>query len=181
MLEVDPLSGAITMDRGDYFDPQFAIVDAAGSPLNVTGATFKLTVKKSIDDPIGSAIFQLTTGAGDFDTAGQAGGIIKAKGLETLTQGLAGAYVYDFEMVLGSKTRTLRPGARLFIRKDVSTPGSAPAAPAVLVPFPGDIQVIGGNIYIKDTGVGPDAGKYWKLRMVDGDFRADGPSTVVPF
>lgn len=193
MLDVDPVDFSITMDRGDYFDPSFTITDANGNALDVTGASFKLTVKADIDDDISVAIFQLTTGASQFDISGQVGGVIKAIGPETLTQALAGDYVYDLEMILGAKTRTVVNG-RLTIRKDVTTPGSAPANPSPpSVPFPGDIsvagnasitgyiRVIGGQIYITDTGTGPNAGKSWKLVVQDGVLDLQGPSTVVPF
>lgn len=182
MLTVDPNNGDITMDRGDYFDPVFTIYDpVTGLPKDCTGASFKLTVKASLDDDISAAIFQLTSAASQFDVSAIAAGVVQANGLESLTLGLAGDYVYDLEMVLGGKTRTVQPAAMLRILKEVTTAGAPPALPGVLVPFPGDIQVIGGQIYIKDLGVGVDAGKYWKLRMIDGDVDWSGPSSVVPF
>ncbi len=150
MLEVDPLNGNITMDRGDYFDPQFTVVDAAGTPLDVSAASFTLTVKKSIDDAIAAAIFQLTTGASQFDMSQAAQGIVKVKGLETLTQSLSGDFQYDCQMILASLTRTIQPAARLRIRKDVTTVGTAPAPPVVGVLFP-DWIALPTFLYWKDA------------------------------
>jgi len=176
MLEVDPLTNAITMDRGDYFDPQFNIVDASGNPLDVTGASFALTVKKSIDDSISAAIFQLTSGAAQFDVSGQTGGVIKAKGPETLTQGIAGDYLYDLEMILAAKTRTVAKAAPLRIRKDVTTVGTPPVPPNALVPFPGAVS-IDGDLYLKDITLA----QYWKVKLDNGNWRFDGPSSTIPF
>lgn len=179
MYTIDPLDGSLEMDRGDYVNPQLTITDSAGNALNVTGATFKLTVKSSLEDAIGAAIFQITEA--NFDLSGQAAGIVIPQIPESYTQGMAGDYVYDVEMILAGKTTTIVRAALFRVLKEVSDVGSPPSPPSVLVPFPGDIQVMGGQIYIKDLGVGVDAGKYWKLRMIDGDVDWSGPSSVVPF
>lgn len=182
MLTVDPNNGDIAMDRGDYFDPVFTIYDpVTGLPKDCTGGTFTLTVKASLDDPIEAAIFQLTSAAAQFDLSGIAAGIVQALGPETLSLALAGDYVYDCVMVLGGKKRTVQPSALLRFNKNVTTAGAPPAPPAVLVPFPGDIQIIGGQLYITDTGIGVNAGKSWKLVVQDGVFDVQGPSDVVPF
>lgn len=181
MLTVDPNNGDITMERGDYFDPVFTIIDpVTGLPKDCTGATFKLTAKRSLDDDISAAIFQLTSGAAQFDESAIAAGVVQAKGPESLTLGLAGDFVYDLEMVLASKTRTVQPAAMLRILKEVTTVGAPPALPGVLVPFPGAI-LINGELYMLDLGIGVDAGKFWKLRMIDGELDISGPSTIVPF
>jgi hypothetical protein len=136
MLIADPNNGDLTMDRGDYFDPEFTITDQNGNPLDVTGASFKLTVKASLDDAIGAAVFQLTSGASQFDLSGAASGVVKALGPEALTQGLAGDYTYDLEMVLSGKTRTVQKAALLRIDKDVTTPGTLPDPPVIGILFP---------------------------------------------
>jgi hypothetical protein len=179
MYTIDPLDGSLEMDRGDFVNPQLTITDSAGNALNVTGATFKLTVKSSLEDAIGAAIFQLTEA--NFDVSGQAAGIVVPQIPESYTQGMAGDYVYDVEMVLGGKTTTIVRAALFRVLKEVSDVGAPPSPPSVLAPFPGDIQVMGGQIYIKDTGVGVNAGKYWKLVVQDSVFDVQGPSAVVPF
>lgn len=180
MYAIDPLTGALEMDRGDYVDPKLTITDAAGAVLDVSGATFKLTVKSALEDALGAAMFQVTS-PGGFDLSGAVNGIVVPLILETLSQALAGDYIYDVEMILGGKTTTIVRAALFRVLKDVGDIGSPPAAPAVLVPFPGDIQIMGGQIYIKDTGVGANAGKYWKLVVQDGVFDVQGPSVGVPF
>lgn len=180
MYTIDPLDGSLEMDRGDFVNPKLTITDAAGNALNVTSATFKLTVKSSLDDALAAALFQLST-PGDFDVTDAASGIVVPLILEANTQGMAGDYVYDVEMVLDGKTTTIVRAALFRVLKEVTDVGGPPAPPAVLVPFPGDIQIIGGQLYLKDLGVGVDAGKYWKLRMIDGDVDWSGPSSVVPF
>lgn len=182
MLTVDPNNGDIFMERGDYFDPIFTIYDpVTGLPKDCTGASFKLTVKASLDDDISVAIFQLDSAAAQFDISGIAAGIVQAKGPETLSLGLAGDYVYDCEMVLSGKTRTVQPAARLYINKDVTTQGVPPALPGVVTPFLTGIVLLNGELYMKDLGVGVDAGKFWKLSMVDGELVPFGPSVIVPF
>ncbi|HEV8455342.1 MAG TPA: hypothetical protein VGQ24_10640 [Gemmatimonadales bacterium] len=180
MYTIDPLNGDLVMDRGDFVNPELRITDADGVALNVTGATFKLTVKAALEDSLAAAMFQLVS-PGDFDLSGAATGIVVPLILETFTQGLAGDYSYDVEMVLGGKTTTLVRAALFRVLKEVSDVGVAPSPPSVLVPFPGDIQIIGGKVYITDTGIGANAGKNWKLVVQDGVFDVQGPSDVVPF
>ncbi len=180
MYTVDPLSGDLEMDRGDYVDPKLTITDANGNILNVSGASFKLTVKSALEDSIGAAIFQIVS-PGGFDLTNAAIGIVIPLILETYTQGLAGDFYYDVEMVLNGKTTTIVRAAPFRVLKDVTDVGSPPSPPSVLVPFAGDIQIMGGQIYIKDTGTGANAGKYWKLVVQDGVFDVQGPSVTVPF
>jgi len=167
MLEVDSLSGDIVMDRGDYFDPEFTIVDQNGTPLDVSdpSVAMTLTVKASLDDPITSAIFQLTRAAGQFDVTGATQGLVKAKGPETLTQPLAGDYVYDFEIMLSAKTRTVAKAAGLFIRKDVTDVVTVVAPPSVLAGFPGGYLVTLPYYTYKPVSAGGD-GLYHKWDLV---------------
>lgn len=161
MLQVDTNNGDITMERGDYFDPVFTIIDpVTGLPKDCTGATFKLTVKASLDDNISAAIFQLDSAAAQFDVNGIAAGVVQAKGPESLTLGLAGDYVYDLEMVLDGKTRTVQPAATLRILKEVTTAGAPPALPGVGVRFPGWIA-LPDFLYWKDSA----DGKWVKFRL----------------
>lgn len=186
MYTIDPLDGSLEMDRGDFVNPKLTITDAAGNALNVTGATFKLTVKSSLDDALAAALFQLST-PGDFDVTDAASGIVVPLILEANTQGMAGDYVYDVEMILDGKTTTIVRAALFRVLKEVTDVGAPPAPPAVDVPFPGNVsingylRIIGGQLYITDTGIGVNAGKSWKLVVQDGVFDVQGPSDVVPF
>lgn len=134
MYSIDQVNGALEMDRGDYVDPKLTITDAAGAALNVTGATFKLTVKSSLDDLLAAALFQIAT-PGGFDVSQANIGIVVPLILETYTQGLAGDYVYDVEMILGGKTTTIVRAALFRVLKDVGDVGSAPGVPGVGVLF----------------------------------------------
>lgn len=183
MLITDPLTNDIDMDRGDYFDPEFTITDADGVALDVSTATFLLTVKASVDDVIGSAVFQLAPG--DFDMTNAASGIVKAQGLETLTQSLDGDYLYDLEMTLAGKTRTVVRPALLRIRKDVTTPGSAPTPPAPIPVFPSGYVVVVPFYTFQSVADGGD-GLYHKWTAVADGFGGltwehVGSSATYPF
>lgn len=169
MYTIDPVTGALEMDRGDFVNPRLTITDSAGSPLNVTGATFKLTVKSSLEDALAAALFQLSTPA-DFDVSGAATGIIVPLILEAFTQGMAGDYVYDVEMILSGKTTTIVRAAQFRVLKDVGDVGVAPPAPVV------GYEVLNA-LYFKDTATG----QYYKKTVLNGQEILSGPSPSYPF
>ncbi len=141
MWTVDPKTYAITVTRGDHAEPRFRVKDLLGAAVNCTGAACKMTVKRSLDDDISAAVFQLLTPAANgIDDAQAAVGVFDALILPAHVGALDGQYVYDFQMVLATKTRTLRR-APFFVPKQVSTPGAAPSLPSVIVPFPGGIAI----------------------------------------
>lgn len=168
MYTIDPLDGSLEMDRGDFVNPKLTITDAAGNALNVTGATFLLTVKSSLDDSLAAALFQLSTG--DFDVTDAASGIVVPLILETFTQGMAGDYVYDVEMVLAGKTTTLVRAALFRVLKEVSDVGVAPPAPG------------GGYIVLQaEYLIDQVTGEYYKKTVVSGEEVLSGPSPTFPF
>ena len=169
MYSIDPVNGDLEMDRGDFVDPKLTITDAAGNALNVTGATFRLTVKSSLDDALASALFQIATPSG-FDVTAAASGIVVPLILESYTQGLAGDYVYDVEMVLSGQTTTLVRAALFRVLKDVGDVGVAPAAPVV------GYEVLNA-LYFKDTATG----QYYKKTVLNGEEILSGPSPSYPF
>lgn len=181
-LTYNPNTHVAVISRGDDLPfLRYTVKNAAGVPYDVSANTFKFTVKADVDDSIADAMFQKQNPAGNgIDLAQANTGIVDVHFAAADTASLAGTYVFDLEMTENGKADTLDGGA-FVVRKDVSTPGVPPSPPSVLVPFPGDIQVIGGQIYIKDLGSGVDGGKYWKLTMIDGAFTPSGPSVTVPF
>jgi hypothetical protein len=153
MLTIDPIDYSVEIDRGDDQEMEIPIVDSDGNPINVTGASFRLTVKSSLDDAIGAAIFQLTNPIGNgLDVAAAATGIIVAYFPHLYLEPLAGEYVYDFEMTLNGKVRTIVRAARFFVHKDVTTPGA-----------------------VTNPGV------YWKKVFENGQENTYGPSAAIPF
>jgi len=169
MYSIDPVNGDLEMDRGDFVDPKLTITDAAGNALNVTGATFRLTVKSSLDDALASALFQIATPSG-FDVTAAASGIVVPLILESYTQGLAGDYIYDVEVVLNGQTTTLVRAALFRVLKDVGDVGVAPAAPVV------GYEVLNA-LYFKDTATG----QYYKKTVLNGEEILSGPSPSYPF
>jgi hypothetical protein len=181
MLLIDSNTYRIDASRGDDHKIRFTVKNSSGMAYDVSANTFKFTVKLGLDDAIANAKFQKQDPAGNgIDLTNATVGIVDVNLVPADTGTLSGPYYYDFEMTESAKIYTLRQGM-FFVKKDVSTSGTPPTAGSVLTPFPGDIQVQGGQIYIKDTGTGANAGKYWKLVVQDGVFDVQGPSVTVPF
>jgi len=166
---IDPLNGDLVLDRGDYVDPKLTITDAAGASLNVAGATFRLTVKASLDDSLASAIFQISTPSG-FDVSQAASGIVVPLITEALTEALAGDYYYDVEMVLSGKRRTIVEPALFRVRKDIGDVGVAP-------PVPVTGYLVLKALYMEDTATG----QFYKRVITNGQEIWTGPSASYPF
>lgn len=141
-LVVDPNTYDITILRGDDQTVRFTITTSAGAVQNVTGWSFSFTVKASLDDVIGSALFQKTVGSGITLTT-PASGIVDVALSSSDTSGLAGNYYYDLEGIDGSGLRHTVRLARFSVRKDVTTPG----VPGVGVSVP---IFINGDFYVRD-------------------------------
>jgi hypothetical protein len=176
MLTVNAQTYQITIDRADDQTIRFTVTDSAGAALDVSAGTFKLTVKASLDDAIGSAAFQKTSPAANgIDLTLAATGIVDVNIVPADTDDLAGLYHYDLEMTLSSKVRTLRRGI-FFVSKDVSTPGSGPASSSVTEDY-GAAGLASEVVYLKDA----TTGLYWKMYMTGGDLTFDGPEASFPF
>lgn len=117
----------ITIDRGDDQPLLVTILDYLGAPFNATGATFLFTVKASPDDAQTDAKFSRASPVGNgIDIASASAGQVTVNFIPTNTVNLGGWYYYDLQMTEQTgKIRTLRSG-RFFVRKDISTSGSAP-------------------------------------------------------
>jgi len=171
----DPLTGAVVIDRGDHARLKIGpVLDEAGNARDLTGGSFLLTCKKSIDDPIGAAKFQKSSGLSEFDLSQIAQGIVYALLVPNDTLSLDGVHVYDCQTVLGGKTETIQPAATLEVRKDVTTTGSVPAPAAVGSKFPW--IAFEGNLYGKDES----DGKWVKFRLFNRNFEYVSESTNEP-
>lgn len=143
MLTVDANNFRIDASRGDDHKIRFTVKNSAGVAYDVSLNDFKFTVKQSLDDAIADAKFQkLSPAANGIDLTSAATGIVDVNLVPADTSALAGQYFYDFEMTESGKTYTLRAGL-FYVKKDVSTPGSVPAAAAPGATFPGYVAITG--------------------------------------
>lgn len=152
MLIIDKLSNDIVISRGSKEAVRYTITDAlTGLAKNLTGWNWKLTVKADIDDPITSAIFQLTNPlANGIDVALASTGKIDAHFATVHTAALDGDYVYDLEGTEpGQDPQKIFFPPLFRVRKDVTTPGSAPSPPAALAGFAS--VSIAGALYFQNS------------------------------
>ena len=161
----------ITIIRGDDQVVRFTVTKSDGTAQDVTGWSFKFTVKDSIDDAIGDAKFQKTTGGGGIALTTPLSGIVDVTLASADTAALAGPYTYDLEGQDGTGARKTVRLARFTVRKDVSTPGGA-GTPSGIVFF------IDGVFYIKDA----TTGLYGAFRL-NNTFWEQSPnqSATIPF
>mgnify|MGYP001564060581 CR=1 FL=1 len=142
-LTVDSNNYRIDASRGDDHKIRFTVKNSSGVAYDVSANSFKFTVKTSRDDAITDAKFQkLSPAANGIDLTSAATGIVDVNLVPADTSALAGQYFYDLEMTESSKVYTLRAGL-FYVVKDISTPGSVPAAAAVGATFPGYVVVTG--------------------------------------
>lgn len=171
MLTVARDTYRITASRADDHKVRFTVLNASGVAYNVSANTFKFTCKRSVDDPLASAVFQKTSpAASGIDLTLAASGIVDVNLVPADTSGLQGGYFYDLEMTEGGLVYTLQQGV-LQIVKDVSTVGGAVTAPALGYQFL-------TALYLQDTVVTTN---YYKLTMTSGLLDVAGPSPVWPF
>lgn len=142
-LSVDLNNFRIDASRADDHKIRFTVKNSSGVVYDVSANSFKFTVKASLDDAIADAKFQkLSPAANGIDLTAAATGIVDVNLVPADTSALAGVYYYDLEMTEVGKVYTLRQGI-LYIKKEVTTPGSVPAAAAVGVTFPGYVAITG--------------------------------------
>lgn len=178
MLIIDPLNNNITISRGSKEAVRYTIRDAlTGLVKDVSGWNWKLTVKADIDDPISSAIFQLTDPlANGVDVGAAAVGLIDAHFATAHTAALAGDYIYDLEGTEpGEDPQTIFFPPLFRVRKDVTTPGSAPSPPAAIEGF--TALSITDALYMQDQVTG----LWWKRYISNGQEIWAGPSASIPF
>jgi hypothetical protein len=177
-LTVNADTGLVTIARGDDQTIRFTVTDSTGAVVNITAGGFAFTVKQSIDDAIGSALFQKTSPAGSgIDLTSGASGIADVNIVPADTSAMAGNYVWDLQMTLSSKVRTLAGGV-FMVRKDVTTVGTAPTSSSALVSMPGGFYLGSGGFYLLDTVTGLYSG----FRLTNGIFeQSAAQSATVPF
>lgn len=177
-LTVKPVTYDIEMLRGDDQTVRFVITKNDGSVQDVTGWTFKFTVKYSLDDNIAAAKFQKTTGGGGIVLTTPASGIVDVTIAAVDTNALAGPYVYDMQ---GTDTigqiKTVRL-ALFTVRKDVTTTGTAgqasPAALEVVVDPTGILSIYktvqSAIDYVKPLAL---IAAPWTIRLTAGKHASD--------
>lgn len=175
-LTVDPNTYDITILRGDDQIVRFTVTTSTGAAQDVTGWSFKFTVKSSLDDAIGSALFQKTTGGGGIALTTPSSGIVDVTISASDTAAMGGRYFYDLQGTdTGGLIKTVRL-ALFLVRKDVTNSGTAGQATAPSTAFPGWVS-INGALYLYDSG----ALAWMKLYALNGDMKWDGPSATIPF
>lgn len=176
-LTVNANTGEIEIARGDDQTIRFTVTDSAGVALNVAAGTFKFTVKDSVDDDIADALFQKQDPAGNgIDLTSAASGIVDVNIDAADTVNYAGNKVWDLQMTLAGKVRTLNGGV-FRIRKEVSTPGTSGQPSTSIVPFPGSIA-IDGVLYMLDA----TTGLYGAFRLNDSNWEQSATqSASIPF
>lgn len=98
----------IKLEQGSTFNLAATYKDSSGSPINLSGYTARMQMRKSIDDA--SPIIELTTANGRISIDGPTGKVtmtIAAGDTATLD---AGDGVYDLELVSGSVVEKLIKG-----------------------------------------------------------------------
>lgn len=101
------MSGNNSIKQGETFAKQITWNDGAGSPINLTGYTARMHLKRAVTDTI--AVFELTTSNSRISLGGTAGTItLSITASDTAT--LSGDYVYDLELVNGSNVKRLLQG-----------------------------------------------------------------------
>jgi hypothetical protein len=171
-LTVDPNTYDITILRGDDQTVRFTVTTSTGAAQDVTGWSFKFTVKSSLDDAIGLALFQKTTGGGGIVLTTPASGIVDVSLSASDTQAMSGKYFYDLQGVdLTGLTKTVR-AAIFYVRKDVTTPGVA-GLPAQFL-FTAQGSTGSASIYstlqaaMTYAGTQASAANPWTVKMLPG-------------
>ena len=99
--------GNNSIKQGETFAKQITWNDGSGSPINLTGYTARMYLKRALTDTVSA--FELTT-ANSRIALGGAVGTITLSITTTDTAGLSGDYVYDLELVNGSNVKRLLQG-----------------------------------------------------------------------
>lgn len=177
-LTVDPNTYDITILRGDDQIVRFTVTTSTGAAQDVTGWSFKFTVKSSLDDAIGSANFQKTTGGFGIALTTPSGGIVDVTLAATDTQTLGGSYYYDLEGTDGSGLAHTVRLARFNVRKDVTTPGSAGQPAGILQGFATGILYVNGYWFVLDIATN----QYGAIRLNGGFLDiSTNQSATIPF
>jgi hypothetical protein len=99
----------ITIEQGATFTLDLLYKDNLGAPINLTGFTARMQVRRRYNDPVKLLDFTTENGA---IVLGGAAGTIKVTGLATLTDDVpAKPGVYDLELVNGSVVIRLVEGS----------------------------------------------------------------------
>jgi hypothetical protein len=98
------------MRIGDEFNLELRLTDLAGSPQNITGYKFWITLKTSLDDADIDAVLQFSSTAGNNVNDDIVGGIAYLCVPSSMTKLIpAGAYFYDVQYAIGTTVSTIVP------------------------------------------------------------------------
>jgi hypothetical protein len=135
---VNPVTFDIDYLRGDAHTIPFNCTKADGTVQDLTGwSGFKFTVKKSLEDDIGAAKFQKTSGGGGITIPTPTNGQVLVAIASADVSSLSGRHWYDLQATdAGGLVKTLRL-AHFFVGKDVTTEGVAgqPSGGPAVFPF----------------------------------------------
>lgn len=115
MAQPPQLNQTLEIWRGDTKEWSFAVLDEHGAAVNITGATAKFTVKHSLADADGAAVFQKTESSGITIDAGTGGtGSVKVSPADTSAQVDARVVlIWDLQVIVGGNTYTPAAGELL--------------------------------------------------------------------
>ena len=109
--------------RGDTWYWQFDVTQPdKETPQDITGATFRFTVKNAITDADGAAVVVGTTGGGQCQVTDAADGIVKVKIAAASTASVTAprTYVYDLQARDGAGDVWTVAKGKLTVKPDVS-------------------------------------------------------------
>jgi len=170
-LTLNANTGQVIISRGDNGILRYTVLNSSGAVYDVSSNSFAFTVKDSLDDAIGDAMFQLTNpAASGIDLTSAASGIVDVVLDDTNTSGLAGNYHYDLQMTESGKVYTIGQGV-FVVRKDVTTPGTAGT-------YTGGLAVFLTGFYMLDSVTG----LYSKFQLTNEVFeQSPTQSATIPF
>lgn len=98
----------ITAEQGATFTRTITWKNSAGTPINLTGYTARMQVRREYSATV--ADLTLTTENGGITLGGALGTIVLSAQASTTASLAAGSYVYDLELVLGNVVTRLVQG-----------------------------------------------------------------------
>ncbi len=109
----------VSLTKGLHRTIKVRIVDSTGTPYDLTGAVIHFTVKRLVTDA--TAAFALDTGdAAKGQITEAKAGLVEFYVVPSNTSSLTvGAYFYDVQMVVASKTYSVIPASPLEIAPSV--------------------------------------------------------------
>lgn len=115
----------ITIEQGADFDRPFFLTDAAGNPVDITGASAAMQIRVAPGDP--TALLTLSTAAGTLLVDGPAGSIAPVIPGRVTDALAAGTYAYDVKMLSAAGVTSRTHQGRASVVAEVTTVALTPA------------------------------------------------------